>query len=239
MYILGLLCGYLLLLHFIKHKKTSIQRKQAEDAILFTAVGLLLGGRLGYFLFYQPKTLIESPAQIIFLADGGMSFHGALLGIFIAALLFSKVYKIALGELVNILAITAPIGIFFGRLGNFVNQELWGRASELPWAMTFQRDPLGISRHPSQIYEALGEGLLVLAIVWYFNRKPRPNWSSGALFLIAYGCIRFVLEFFREPDSFIGFDLFGWLSRGQLLCVPMVLIGSMVFYWAMKQQPSK
>lgn len=239
MYLLGLLCGYIMLLHFIRVGKTQIQKSQAEDAILFTAVGLLLGGRLGYFLFYQTGVLLSDPLRLLQLSDGGMSFHGALLGIFIAALVFSKVYKIALGELVNILAITAPIGIFFGRLGNFINQELWGRASDMPWAMIFPQDPLGIARHPSQLYEALGEGLLVFFIIVWFNRQPRPNWSSGALFMISYGAIRFVLEFFREPDHFIGFDLFGWLTRGQLLCFAMFCIGLLVFYWAMQQSLSK
>lgn len=239
MYLLGLLCGYLMLLHFIKTGKTHIQKKQAEDAILFTAVGLLLGGRLGYFLFYQPSIFLSDPLRLLQLSDGGMSFHGAFLGILIAALLFSKIYKIALGEIVNILAITAPLGILFGRIGNFINQELWGRTSDLPWAMVFQKDPLGLARHPSQLYEALGEGLLVFLIILWFNRKQQPNWSSGALFVICYGSIRFFLEFFRQPDHFIGFDLFGWLTRGQLLCIPMVIVGLVVFYWAMRSDKAQ
>lgn len=232
MYLLGLLAGYLILRYLIKTKRTHIQLAQAEDAILFTAVGLLLGGRLGYFLFYQPSIFLLEPVRIFHLSDGGMSFHGALLGIFFAAFIFSKTYKIAMGELVNILALTAPIGIFFGRIGNFINQELWGRVSDLPWAMVFQRDPLALARHPSQLYEAFGEGLVIFLIILWFNRKPRPNWSLGALFISCYGSIRFFLEFFREPDSFIGFDLFGWLSRGQLLCLPMIILGLLVLYYS-------
>ncbi len=234
MYLAGLLVGYLLLRHWIKTGKTSINIEQAEDAIIYTAMGLLIGGRLGYFLFYNPSIIISEPMHLLRLSSGGMSFHGAFLGIVLAAILFSRRYHVRMGEIVNIVAVAAPIGIFFGRIGNFINQELWGRASDVAWAMIFPLDPMHLPRHPSQIYEALGEGLLVFIIVFLYSRKQRPEWSTGALFVFLYGCIRFGLEFFREPDVQIGFEILG-LTRGQLLCIPMAIIGLAIFIWAHKQ----
>lgn len=235
MYLAGLLAGYFLLRHLIKSGKTQIKIEQAEDAIIYTAMGLLIGGRLGYFIFYNPSILLSDPMHILRLSSGGMSFHGAFLGIVLAAVLFSRRYKVRLGEIVNIVALAAPIGIFFGRIGNFINQELWGRVSDVSWAMLFPLDPLQLPRHPSQLYEAFGEGLLLFVIVFLYSRKPRPDWSTGALFVLSYGTIRFFLEFFREPDIQIGFDILG-LTRGQLLCIPMVIIGVMIFAWSHTQK---
>jgi len=235
MYLAGLFAGYILLQYLIKTGKTQIKKEKAEDAIIYTAMGLLIGGRLGYFLFYNPSVLFSDPMHLLRLSSGGMSFHGAFLGITIAALLFSRRNKVPMGEIVNIVALAAPIGIFFGRMGNFINQELWGRVSDVPWAMVFPLDPTRLARHPSQIYEALGEGLLIFIIVFAYSRKPRPEWSIGALFVLSYGFIRFFLEFFREPDVQIGFEWLG-LTRGQLLCIPMVIIGLAIFVWAQKQK---
>lgn len=232
MYLAGFLSGYTLLLWLIKTGRTTISRNQAEDAILFTALGLIIGARLGYFIFYHPSTLLTDPLRILKLSTGGMSFHGGFIGVFIAALLFSRQYKVRLGELANIITLAAPIGIFFGRIGNFIGQELWGRETDVAWGMVFQRDALRLVRHPSQLYEAIGEGLVIFLILLWYNRKPRPEWSSGALFVLLYGSIRFCIEFFREPDAHIGFDALGWMTRGQILCLPMAIAGLAIFLWA-------
>lgn len=235
MYLAGFVAGYLILRWLIKSGRTTIRLEHAEDAILYTAIGLMIGARLGYFIFYHPSVLFTEPARLFQLTSGGMSFHGGFIGVFIAALLFSKRYNVRLGEIANIVTLAAPIGIFFGRIGNFIGQELWGRVTDVPWGMVFQRDPYGLVRHPSQLYEAFGEGLVIFIIMLWYNQKPRPEWSGGALFLLLYGSIRFVIEFFREPDQHIGFDALGFLSRGQLLCLPMAVAGLIIFLWAIKR----
>ena len=235
MYVAGFLCGYLVLRHFINTGRSNIPLDKAEDGIIYTALGLVIGARLGYFVFYNPAVLFFDPLRVLQLSGGGMSFHGGFIGVLIAVFLFSRYSKVRVGEISHIVALTAPIGIFFGRIGNFIGQELWGRPTDMPWGMVFQQDPLGLVRHPSQLYQAAGEGLAVFLILFWFTRKPRPEWSAGALFVASYGSIRFFIEFFREPDAHIGFDLFGWMTRGQLLSLPMVMTGIAVFIWAYKR----
>jgi phosphatidylglycerol:prolipoprotein diacylglycerol transferase len=154
-----------------------------------------------------------------------MSFHGGLLGVIVAMVLFARRRGIAVGALLDFVAPLAPLGLALGRLVNFIGQELWGRPSEAPWAMIFPRDPLQLARHPSQLYQFALEGLLLLVILLWFSSRPRPTWSVAGLFSLGYGCLRFVVEFFREPDQHIGFQALGWLTRGQLLCLPMILLG--------------
>ena len=195
-------------------------------------MGVILGGRLGYVHFYGWSTFVQDPLWAFKLWLGGMSFHGGFLGVMFSAFLFSKKYKVPVGAYLDVLALSVTLGLGFGRIGNFIGQELWGRPTDMPWGMVFPKDPSGLPRHPSQLYEAFLEGVVMFAIIYWYTRKPRPDWSTGAVFLMCYGVFRFIVEFFREPDAHIGFDLFGWMSRGQILCVPMIVAGMILWVWS-------
>ena len=161
-----------------------------------------------------------------------MSFHGGFLGVVIAVWFLCRHKKLEFSALVDFVAPLAPIGLALGRLGNFINQELWGRPADVPWAMVFPSDPSGLARHPSQLYQFGMEGLLLFFILYWYTRMPRPRWSSAGLFLLGYGVFRSIAEFFREPDAHIGFDALGWLTRGQLLSLPMIVAGLAIIIWA-------
>ena len=210
-------------------------RDQVDDLIFYAALGIVLGGRIGYSLFYGWSQVMEDPTWLLRVWQGGMSFHGGLLGVIIAMFVFAKRRGIAFGALLDFIAPLAPVGLGLGRLGNFIGQELWGRATDVPWAMVFPRDPLQLPRHPSQLYQFALEGVLLFIVLVWFTSRPRPNWSAAGLFGVAYGCLRFFVEFFREPDMHIGFQAFGWMTRGQLLCIPMILAGLAMMVWAYRQ----
>ena len=161
-----------------------------------------------------------------------MSFHGGFLGVVVAVWFLCRHKNSQFSALVDFIAPLAPIGLALGRLGNFINQELWGRPADVPWAMVFPNDPSGLSRHPSQLYQFAMEGLLLFAILYWYTRTPRPRWSSAGLFLLGYGIFRSIAEFFREPDAHVGFDALGWLTRGQLLSLPMIVAGLAIIIWA-------
>lgn len=165
-----------------------------------------------------------------------MAFHGGLLGVIAALWLFARRNGVAFAGVADFVAPLTPVGLGLGRLGNFIGQELWGRPTDVPWAMVFPRDPLALPRHPSQLYQFLLEGCLLFLVVYMFSRRPRPQWSVAGLFLIGYGLLRFTVEFFREPDAHVGFQAFGWLTRGQLLCVPMFLLGAWLLFYAYRGQ---
>jgi phosphatidylglycerol:prolipoprotein diacylglycerol transferase len=209
-----------------------VRREQVDDLIFFAALGVVLGGRLGYVLFYGWERLADDPGWALRVWEGGMSFHGGFLGVIVAMYLFGRRRGIPFGGLLDFVAPLVPIGLALGRLGNFIGQELWGRAAEVPWAMVFPRDPLQLPRHPSQLYQFALEGLLLFVIVNLFAARPRPRWAVGGLFTLGYGCLRFLAEFFREPDAHLGFQAFGWVTRGQLLCVPMILLGAYLLLYA-------
>ncbi|MCB1616187.1 MAG: prolipoprotein diacylglyceryl transferase, partial [Pseudomonadales bacterium] len=198
---------------------------QLEDLVMYAAFGVVLGGRIGYSLFYGMDQVKENPLWIFKLWEGGMSFHGGLLGVMIAIWLYSRKIHRGFVVMMDFIAPMVPIGLGLGRLGNFINQELWGRVTTSDWGMIFPNDSFGLPRHPSQLYEFALEGVLLFIILYLYSAKPRPRYAVSAMFLVLYGCFRFFVEFFREPDAHIGFDLFDWLTRGQLLSVPMVIIG--------------
>ena len=240
MYVAGFSFAYWLCHRYAVAGKAPIKPEQVEGLIFWAAVGVFLGGRLGYVFFYS--TLVEflyNPAWVLRVWEGGMSFHGGLLGVLVAILLFSRRNGIATGRLFDMVALATPIGLGFGRIGNFIGQELWGRPTDLPWGMVFPADPSGLARHPSQLYQACLEGLLLFLVLWLFTRRERPEWSVGGLFLVGYGCFRFLVEFVREPDAHIGFDLFGWLSRGQILSLPMIVAGVVLMVWAYRRELSR
>lgn len=209
-----------------------LQRDQVDDLIFYAAVGIVLGGRLGYALLYGFERLSEDPLWVLRVWEGGMAFHGGFLGVLAAMALFARQQRIEWGRLMDFVAPLTPLGLALGRLGNFIGQELWGRASDVPWAMVFPRDPLALARHPSQLYQFALEGCLLFVILLVFSRRQRPTWAVSALFLLGYGVLRFTAEFFREPDAHIGFDALGWLTRGQILCLPMLIIGAVLLYRA-------
>ena len=215
----------------IKLKKVwwnDINVKILDDVFFYGALGVILGGRLGYVLFYQPTYYFSNLDQVFAFWQGGMSFHGGFLGVLISTVLVSRKYQISWLKLTDFIAPLVPLGLFFGRIGNFINQELWGRPTDLAWGMIFPiTDKL--ARHPSQLYQAFFEGLLLFLILWLYSSKKRGTGSISALFLIFYGLFRFLVEFTREPDSFLGL-LYLNLSMGQWLTIPMIGIGIFMFF---------
>jgi phosphatidylglycerol:prolipoprotein diacylglycerol transferase len=215
-----------------------VKRNQVDDLIFYGALGVVLGGRCGYVLFYNFDKFLADPLWLFRVWEGGMAFHGGLLGVLLAMTLYARHLKVSAGALWDFVAPIVPLGLGFGRMGNFIGQELWGRVADpavAPWAMLFPKDPAALPRHPSQLYQVGLEGILLFVIIYVFSAKPRPAWSVSGLFLLCYGCFRFIVEFFREPDSHIGFDVFGWMTRGQLLSLPMIVAGLLLMVFAYRQ----
>ena len=223
MYILGFLASYFLITRQKKSLEIGLRGQTLQNLILFTAMGLVIGARLGYVLFYQFTNYgyyIQNPLEIVAVWHGGMSFHGGLLGALLAGIIFCRKNSLPVLKVADILIVTAPVGLALGRIGNFINGELFGRPSSVPWAMVF---PGGgpVARHPSQLYEAALEGIVLFGFLWLLKDRP---WRPGAmvcLFLAGYGALRFFVEFFREPDPQLGL-FFGFLSMGQILCIGMM-----------------
>ena len=212
---------------------------QVEDIIFSGALGVILGGRCGYVLFYNFDKFLQDPLWLFRVWEGGMSFHGGALGVIIAMAWYARKNQLHLGTVWDFIAPLVPLGLLLGRLANFLNQELWGRPTDVPWGMIFPRtDPLLLVRHPSQLYEALLEGVVLFIILWGFSSRPRPTYSVGGLFLFFYGVFRFSVEFFREPDAQIGFAAMGWMSRGQELSLPMIIAGAALFIYAYTRKPT-
>jgi phosphatidylglycerol:prolipoprotein diacylglycerol transferase len=210
--------------------------KGLDDLLFFGVIGVVLGGRLGEVLFYQPGYYFEHPAEIIAVWNGGMSFHGGFIGVLIAMMLWSRRHHVSWFSATDFIAPLVPLGLAAGRIGNFINGELWGRVadSSLPWAMVFPNVD-NQPRHPSQIYQALGEGLLLFIILWLYARKPRPTAAVSAVFLIGYGTFRFTAEYFREPDAGI-FGQSYLISMGQWLSLPMIVVGIIMLIWAYRRK---
>lgn len=205
-----------------------LQPKLINDLINAGALGVILGGRVGYMLFYDLAGWLADPLKVLRIWDGGMSFHGGLLGVVLALVYFARKHDESLIRVGDLIAPAVPIGLMFGRLGNFIGGELWGRPTDLPWAVVFpQVDELG--RHPSQLYQAAGEGLALFLICMWFARRPRPAGQVAGVFLMGYGVFRFVAEFAREPDAHLGPVMLDWVTMGQVLSVPMLVMGVLLF----------
>ena len=211
-------------------------RKDIEDMLFLGVLGVVIGGRLGYCLFYKPTYYLAHPLEVFYVWLGGMSFHGGLLGVIVSQIWFAHSRNKPFWQIMDLVAPCVPLGLAAGRVGNFVNGELWGRPADpgLPWAMVFPQSGSMVPRHPSQIYQFLLEGLLLFVILWLYARKERREAQVSAVFLIGYGMLRFTAEFFREPDSYLGLLSLG-LSMGQWLCVPMVLAGIALWLWAARR----
>ncbi len=214
--------------------------EQVSDLIFYGAMGVILGGRCGYVLLYNFPQFLQDPLWLLRVWEGGMSFHGGLLGVMAALAWFGHKYKKNFFDVADFVAPLVPVGLMFGRLGNFIGGELWGRIADpahVPWAMVFPRAG-DLPRHPSQLYQAALEGFLLFVILWFYSSRPRPQKAVSAMFLIGYGLFRTFAEFFREPDAHLGFDLFGWMSRGQLLSLPMIVIGVILLVIAYRSPKS-
>jgi phosphatidylglycerol---prolipoprotein diacylglyceryl transferase len=234
-YLAGFALGWFLAYRRCSKRFSVVKPNQLEDLVFYSAMGVVLGARIGYVLFYNFDAFLSDPISLFKVWEGGMSFHGGLIGFAIAMIIYGKRHGRHFLDMVDFVALYATPGLFFGRIANFIGSELYGRASDVPWAMIFPKDPTGLPRHPSQLYEAFLEGIVLFAILWWFSRKPRPRGAVIGLFVLLYGCFRFFVEFFREPDAHISFDMLGWVTRGQELCVPMILIGAGLLYWAYKK----
>ncbi|WP_373691397.1 prolipoprotein diacylglyceryl transferase [Endozoicomonas sp. YOMI1] len=211
--------------------------EQVSDLIFYGAIGVILGGRFGYVIFYQFDYFVRDPLWLFKVWSGGMSFHGGLLGVLVAMWLYGRSQGKRFFQVTDFIAPLVPLGLGLGRIGNFIGGELWGRASDVPWAMVFPTDPGQVARHPSQLYQFFLEGLVLFGILWWFSSKPRPRMAISGLFLLIYGLARFAVEFVREPDAQLGFIAFDWLTMGQLLSLPMVIMGIVFMVWGYRHHP--
>lgn len=233
MYLIGFTLFYLLGLYRCRQEWRGITKANLEDLLFVGMVGVIVGGRLGFVLLYQPEYYLSHPLEIFSVWQGGMSAHGGFIGVILALFYFAWRNKKSILTVGDFVAPLVPLGFFFGRLGNFINGELWGRvaSADLPWSMIFPQAGDGVPRHPSQLYEATLEGLVLFLVVWIYSIKKRPPGAVSGLFLFGYGLARFVVEFFREPDSYLGLQALN-LSRGQWLSLPMIIIGAGLWIWA-------
>ncbi len=240
MYLIGFALFWILGRFRAKETWRQITPDDVENLLFYGVLGVVLGGRIGYCLIYQPEYYLSHPLEIAALWQGGMSAHGGVIGCIIVMLVYGRLHKMGFWRVADFVAPLVPLGLFFGRIGNFINGELWGRvcSPDFPLAMVFpEAQDGGLPRHPSQLYEAGLEGLLLFIVLWFASRKPKPVGFVAGLFCFGYGVVRFVVEYFREPDAFLGLQALG-LSRGQWLSLPMIVVGlvTMVVAWSLARR---
>ena len=228
------LAAFSTIYYLIDKFQKDIDVNQTSDLMFYSLLGAILGGRVGYILFYSFDQFLANPLSIFAIWEGGLSFHGGLLGVLVSCYWLSKKWKMGFFWLMDRVAPYVPPGLGFVRLGNFLNSELLGRPTEVSWGVIFPADPLGLVRHPSQLYQAFGEGVLLFIYMLIIAKRPKPTMSISGHFLIGYGFIRFSTEFFRTPDQHIGFVL-DFLTRGQILSFPMIVIGLFLIYYSKKK----
>jgi phosphatidylglycerol:prolipoprotein diacylglycerol transferase len=234
MYLVGFLAGWGLLSLRARRPHFPFTQEQLSDLVFFAACGVIVGGRVGYMLFYNFSELIAEPLSLFKTWQGGMSFHGGLIGVLIALLYCARKFKKPFLSLTDLIAPVVPIGLGAGRIGNFINAELWGRVTDVPWGMVFPGAG-SLPRHPSQLYEFFLEGVVMFCVLWFYSRRPRPLGAVSGLFALMYGVFRIGVEFFREPDAPIGYIAFGFVTEGQLLSLPLVFIGIALLVWSHKK----
>ncbi len=231
MYIVGFLGGWWVGVLRARRPGSGWREEEIADLVFYVALGAILGGRIGYVLFYNFGYYLQHPLEVFYIWTGGMSFHGGMLGVAVGLWYYGRKTRRSFFTMTDFLVPLAPIGLGPGRIGNFINQELWGKVTDVPWGMVFKTGgPL--PRHPSQLYECALEGVALFLILWVYTLRPRPTAAVSGLFLICYGVFRFVVEFVREPDTQLGYLAFGWLTMGQLLSLPMILFGAGLMWWA-------
>jgi len=237
MYLIAFILCWAVLTLRLRQKHTAFTQEQLADILFYGALGVVIGGRLGYMLFYAWPDVTQAPWRIVMVWQGGMSFHGGLLGVLIAMVLYARKIGTTMLTITDFIAPAIPLGLGVGRIGNFINSELWGHVTTVPWGVIF---PNGgdLPRHPSQLYEFLLEGVVLFSVLWVFSSKPRPRGAVSGLFLILYGLFRIFVEFFRLPDTQIGYLAFGWLTEGQLLSLPMLLFGVILMTYAYRGKRS-
>lgn len=232
MYVVGFLGGWWLGVVKARRPGSGWRPEEIGDALFYIALGVILGGRLGYVLFYNFSHYVQRPLEVFFIWTGGMSFHGGLIGVCVALWFYARKTGRPFFAVTDFLAPLAPVGLGPGRIGNFINQELWGKVTDLPWGMVFRTggpEP----RHPSQLYECALEGVALFLILWFYSVRPRPMGAVSGLFMICYGAFRFAVEFVREPDAQLGYIAFGWVTMGQVLSLPMIIFGAWLMWRAL------
>lgn len=233
MYILAFLASYFLVKYQIRKKRLPIDINTVNDLFLFLVIGLIIGARLGYVIFYNLPFYLAHPLKLFAVWEGGMSFHGGLIGIILCALIFSKKRKVNFWLMADLISVTAPIGLGLGRLGNFINAELYGRVTNLPWGMIFPSAGV-LPRHPSQLYELFLEGILLFGILWWIKDFPFKKGTLFCLFLLLYSIFRFFIEFFREPDPQLGF-IVSFITMGQILSIFMFILSLVLLHFRPKK----
>jgi phosphatidylglycerol:prolipoprotein diacylglycerol transferase len=234
MYLFGFISAWLLARWRVKRYQLDWTQEQISDLIFYAALGIVIGGRLGYMLFYHLPQTIRAPWSVFRLWEGGMSFHGGLLGVVLALLFFTRKTKKPFWQIADFVAPLVPLGLAAGRAGNFINGELWGRVTQVSWGMIFPNVDMS-PRHPSQLYELGLEGISLFIVVWWYASKPRPSGCVSAVFLMGYALCRLFVECFREPDLQLGFIAFDRLTMGQLLSIPMLVMG-ILLWWSKRNE---
>lgn len=236
MYLMGFVMGYCALRLRVRYSEwdRGFTIDDISDILFYTALGVIIGGRLGFMFFYRLDDVLEHPLQILMVRQGGMSFHGGALGVIVSLWIYARKIGKTLPDVADFMLPALPLGLAAGRIGNFLNEELLGRVTNVPWGMIFPHGG-NLPRHPSQLYEFILEGMVLFFILWFFSKKPRPRYAVSSVFLICYGLFRFSVEFTREPDVYAGY-LFGWMTKGQFLSIPMVVIGFILLFYAYQRK---
>jgi len=228
MYVIGFLFAWWLARRRCKSADSPITAEQVDDLIFYGMLGVILGGRIGYALVYGTEQLFSDPLYLFKITEGGMSFHGGLAGVMIAMWLYGRKLHLTMWRMTDFVAPIVPLGLGFGRIGNFINGELWGKPTDVPWGFMVN----GQGLHASQLYEAILEGFVLFAILWWYSARPRPYMAVSGLFLLLYGVFRFIVEFYRVPDAHLNYLALGWVTMGQILCVPMIAAGAIMLAMA-------